>query len=542
MEQYKVLTMQNWIQTPQISTSMPNLAIYGSHNASLVLEHNKIILEVIEFERIFNVKNIAYCQYIVPELNCHFASLLSKYIEDQYGFKEFGTVLYQHCNDSNANNFERYFPAKNYEHMRHHEAHIAGTFYQSSFENAIGISFDGGGNDGFFNIYRCERENGLSVLNKKDIDLGFAYMIFGHYIKDIHDEPSIFIGALVYAGKVLGYQSYGTCRPDWYGPIKSFYLSKPNFKNYKKLIKKLGRKIGLVFDDSNKISGEDAYNLAATSQRVFEDIFFELAGEWIEKYDLPICMSGGCALNIVLNSAVKKRYGRQVFIGCAPNDSGIATGMMLHCMKPSVAYDVSTLGIKIVDEHILPREIVGRKATPVSISEIVDRLCENKIIGIVQGRSEHGPRALGNRSIICSSLSGDMKDILNKKVKNREYYRPFAPMVRLEDVSEYFELEESSEYMSFCVNVKEEFTNVLLSVTHIDGTARVQTIRREQNELMYDILSEFKDRTGIGVLVNTSFNVNGLPILSSYSDALKVFDTTELDCLYLDGYFFEKHT
>jgi carbamoyltransferase len=133
-----------------------------------------------------------------------------------------------------------------------------------------------------------------------------------------------------------------------------------------------------------------------------------------------------------------------------------------------------------------------------------------------------------------------MKDTLNLKVKHREWYRPFAPIVRLEDVSEYFEWEGESRWMNFCPKVKEEYKDKLPSITHIDGTARVQTVTREQNELMYDLLTKFKEKTGVGVLVNTSFNVDGKPILSTYRDAFKIFDETQLDRLYLDGYYFVK--
>ena len=133
-----------------------------------------------------------------------------------------------------------------------------------------------------------------------------------------------------------------------------------------------------------------------------------------------------------------------------------------------------------------------------------------------------------------------MKDTLNHKVKHREWFRPFAPIVRLEDVSEYFEWEGESRWMNFCPKVKKEWRDRLPAVTHVDGTGRVQTVTKEQNPLIYDILTLFKEKTGVGVLVNTSFNVDRKPILSSYKDAFKVFDETQLDRLYLDGYYFVK--
>ena len=538
-----------FIETPVLSKELPNLAIHGSHNATVVLEYQGRILEIIEFERLLDSKNIGYCQYMAAQSRKHLAHIVLDYIKDKYNFDHFDTVLHQHC-DSNDNTFtetvmlyhyNNLFPANKQVPMGHHAAHAAGSFYQSSFDKSIIFSFDGGGNDGWFNVYLGERENGIKLIQKNDsLDLGFAYMIFGEYLEDIRREPALSLGNLVYAGKILGYQSYGECQYSWYDAVKEFYLSKPSGNNYQALFDILGEKIGLRFDVNNRLTGSQAKNLAATSQKVFEDIFFEMADKYVKEYELPICLAGGCALNIVLNTKIKQRYGLPVFIGPNPNDCGIATGMMLQCLKPMEPYDTSYLGIPVMDKNMLPRYIEQRRGDKLYIDAIVNDLVAEKIIGVVQNNSEHGPRALGNRSIICSPINPNMKDILNKKVKDREWYRPFAPIVRLEDVSEYFEWEGPSEFMSFCPQVKQKYKSIIPSITHVDGTARVQTVTREKNPFIYDLLTRFKERTRVGVLINTSFNVNGRPILSSYSDAFEVYDKTELDCLYLDGWYFRK--
>ena len=193
-----------------------------------------------------------------------------------------------------------------------------------------------------------------------------------------------------------------------------------------------------------------------------------------------------------------------------------------------------------LDKFLLMEYVNERNGRKVEIEAIVQDLINQRILGLIQGKSEHGPRALGNRSIICSPIPLNMKDTLNHKVKHREWFRPFAPIVRLEDVSEYFEWEGESRWMNFCPKVKKEWRDRLPAVTHVDGTGRVQTVTKEQNPLIYDILTLFKEKTGVGVLVNTSFNVDRKPILSSYKDAFKVFDETQLDRLYLDGYYFVK--
>jgi predicted NodU family carbamoyl transferase len=172
---------------------------------------------------------------------------------------------------------------------------------------------------------------------------------------------------------------------------------------------------------------------------------------------------------------------------------------------------------------------------------LVNDLADGKIVGVARGRSEHGARALGNRSIICNPSIPEMKDILNAKVKHREWYRPFAPVVRLEDISKYFEWEGESRWMSFCPKVKDEWKYKLGAITHVDGTARVQTVTREENEWLYDLLTKFEEKTGVGVLLNTSFNVDGKPILSTCKDAFTILETTEMDCLIIEDYYFKKY-
>lgn len=539
----------NFIETPKLTDELPNIAIYGSHNSNIAIEHKGKILEVIELERFYSEKNAGLCQYNPMWARKHAIPFLLSYIEERYGFTMFGTVLYQNTDVYDSLNdddnlqpvgYHNFIPGISYIEMNHHEAHAAGSFYQSSFDKAICISFDGGGNDGFFRVFYCEREKGLSHIRDFDIDLGFPYMVFGEYIDEIRREPALENGNLVYAGKILGYQSYGKVDDALYPHMMKFYLSKPKGETYKKLLQSITDNTEYKLDEENRLKEMQSANLAATSQKAFEDIFFELVDGIIRQYDVPICLSGGCALNIVLNTKVKERYGRPVFVGPNPNDCGLAAGMLLHCLKPAKAVDVSYLGVPILDRHTLARQVESRRAKLVSVDFVVNELVNEKIIGVVQGNSEHGPRALGNRSIICSPLEIKMKDMINEKIKHREFYRPFAPIVRLEDVSEYFQWYGPSEFMNFCPRVKSRYVYSIPAVTHIDKTARVQTITKDKNPLMYEMLTLFKERTGIGVLLNTSFNVNGKPILSTYSEAFEVFDKTELDGLYLDGFYFKK--
>ena len=297
------------------------------------------------------------------------------------------------------------------------------------------------------------------------------------------------------------------------------------------------------FKSIKRIPDEKAFDMAASLQLACEELFFERVSPFLEKYpDLPIVLAGGGALNIILNSRIKKETGRQVFVGPDPSDCGLALGAMLGYLRPKKAYSNPYTGIPILDKDSLGVTIMNHVGVNSNLSKyifvedvrndisyVAKAISEGKIIGIVRNRSERGPRALGNRSIICSASLPHIKDTLNAKVKFREWFRPFAPIVRLEDVSKFFDWEGESRYMNFCINVKEEYRDKLPAITHVDGTARVQTITNDQNAYMHRILTELDKITGIGVMVNTSFNVNGRPLVNSVKEAFYMLENTELD-------------
>jgi carbamoyltransferase len=553
---------------------MATISYYGSHNAAIVVENEGKILCVLEVERFTNYKNCGIAQY-KPAV--HVLMTLEeclKFIQKEYGIYEYD-VCYFASTDVTVEDFERVhilfrteflIPAKEYIHVSHHLSHAYNVFYQSPHKEALVFSFDGGGDDGEFNVYHAKRGEEIKELarflnpikNNPHIyyNLGFAYMVFGHFFADIRLEQ-LGEGNLVYPGKIMGLCSYGNVRNEWLDDFIEFYKSDPDGGNadYQVKLNILGEKIGVVFDLSNRLEGQIAYDVAATSQRAFEECFLENVKPFMEEYpDLPICMAGGCALNIILNTRLVEEFNKDVFVGPNPNDCGIALGMMLKHLKPEEAYDATYAGIPILDKYnlanisfhyrnvrsLMPKTEKYHAYEQWDPSILVDDLERGKIVGVVRGNSEHGPRALGNRSIICNPAISDMKDILNEKVKHREWYRPFAPVVRLEDVSEYFEWDRESRWMSFCPKVKEEWREKLPAITHVDNTARVQTVTREQNEWLYDLLTNFKEKTGIGVLLNTSFNVNGKPILSTYKDAFHIYDTTDIDGLIIEHLYIRK--
>ena len=537
---------------------MANISFYGSHNASYVVEENGEILLILELERFLNYKNSGLAQYKCPKTDdiLFFAEYIPKWIMNKLNIAEFENCY--HLNSDviiyDRHSLERLIPAKNYIHGLHHEAHAAGCFYQSPHQEMLVFSFDGGGNDGKFNVYHCIRGesprlleavlNPINQINFEYYDLGFPYMVIGHFLDDIKYQD-LGTGNLVYPGKLMGLSSYGKIRNEWLSPFMKFYKSDPNGLNYQEKIKVLSEEISVIFDEENRIKGEISWDIAATSQRAFEDSFLEIALPYINQFpNLPIGITGGCGLNILLNTRLVEEFNKEVFVGPDPNDCGIALGLLLNYLKPIQPFDSTYLGTTLLDVDNLANYIqnIFHNGTSHYLNDetLINDLANGKIIGVTRGRAEHGPRALGNRSIICNPSIPEMKDILNDKVKHREWYRPFAPVVRLEDVNKYFEWNKDSRWMSFCPKVREEWKEKLAAITHIDGTARVQTVTKEQNEWLYNLLTKFEEKTGIGVLLNTSFNIDGKPILSTAKDAFTILITTDMDCLVIENYYFKK--
>jgi carbamoyltransferase len=534
--------------------NLPSIAFFPGHNASISIYRDNDILTIIELERITNIKNSSF-DYFMPLVNQEIVlNELANYIKTEYNIDKYDKFIIN--NNGRGNDIEKFklhFPANEYIiDLSHHVAHSFGSLYQSPFNEAIILSFDGGGEDGHFNIYLAKKQEELKLIKQVHIDLGSHYHLLGSVCKDIKNY-----NVLTAAGKVMGLQSYGEVIKEWKNPLKEFLISSIPFYNncnykIKTLSEKINTKLYSVYiqqigfqhlDDvtpDNLLTGKIAYNLLRTEQEVFEEIVFEQLDEIMSQYNLPLIISGGCAMNILFNTSAKNRYNRDVFVAPNSSDCGLSFGLLMKYMKPTKIMDITYKGIGILDKNILIEESQKRNCNKTNLNQIINDLSNNKILGIIQNNSEHGPRALGNRSIICSPISLDMKDILNFKVKHREWFRPFAPIVRLEDVSKYFEWEGESRWMNFCPKVRLEYIDKIPAVVHVDGTARVQTITREQNEFIYDLLTLFEEKTGIGVLLNTSFNIDGKPILSTYKDAFKVFDETQLDRLYLNGYYFSK--
>lgn len=513
---------------------MFNLGFYASHNAAVAISFNDQILEVVEVERLLNLKNASLVWWNKYPNTRELVLEIERYFRLKYNVQRYNTVI----TNSPTWELDKIFPADSYESLPHHQAHAYSALYQSPYNRAIIISFDGGSDEGCFNVYIGEKGQPLEKIYSNHKDYAVAYMMPAHYINDIRQE-GIYTGNLVYAGKLMGLAGFGQVDEKYIAPLTKYY----NETQQGQLEVAQQRFIDIfgqfgIKDDTTRLEDQEAWNLAATNQYVFEKLFEEETRELLAKYpDLPVILVGGCGLNIINNTKLART--RTVFVPPNPNDCGIASGLLCSKIRPS-SLDCTYIGPEIWDKGDLARILYEREGYSLELNKLCDELIAGKIYGVVRGRAEHGPRALGNRSIICDPTIPGMKDTLNARVKGREYYRPFAPVVRLEDVNKYFHWDQESKWMGFCPEVREEYKSVLMAITHVDGTARVQTVTRQQNAFLYDLLTLMQEKKGIGVVLNTSFNVAGRPILNTYKDALWVLDNKDMDALVLEDYVITK--
>ncbi len=459
----------------------------------------------------------------------------------------------------------------------HHHAHAASAFYPSPFQEAVILTMDGVGE-------WCTTTAALGAGNKIDI---VKEIHFPHSLGLLYSAFTYYIGFRVNSGeyKLMGLAPYGEPRfrkliRDHLIDLKpdgSFKLDMSYFNYCTGLTmtnEKFDRLFGLPVRSEDAPLTQDHMDIAASVQAVLEDAVLAmtrgLAAEYAHK---NLCLAGGVALNCVANGKIL-RDGKfeQIWIQPAAGDAGGAVGAALagyHAfangergMNGATAGDFMSgafLGPAYAEEETRQRltaegaefDVIDDEA--LLLDETARALAEGRAVGWFQGRMEFGPRALGNRSILADPRSPEMQKTLNLKVKYRESFRPFAPAVLAEDVQDWFELDRPSPYMLLVADVAagkrraidaddarrggldklKALRSVVPAVTHVDYSARVQTVHRETNPRFHGLLRAFKQKTGCPVLVNTSFNVRGEPIANTPEDAFRCLMGTEIEMLVI---------
>ncbi len=544
------------------------LALNGYHDASVTFVDKNNQLRIFEYERfckkrfgVFRQRDDNTSIGTDQETRDKFLNYIKIQLKDQPEI-----ILYSELDYDDIENLKKYFPNVQFFKMGHHMSHCSGAYHQSGFVNALAISLDGGGLDyqtgteltlRTYSIYKFIDGN-CETLTHTNIDSPDRFVFnpgiygaFGYYVSEIKKEVNqvgkTHKNSLSYAGKIMGLSAYGKVRNEWIEPIINFYKNHPvdHWTQYDSLEEKMSQEMGIKLFE-NCFSENDSYDLAATNQYVFELLCFSFIKPYIDEYNLDVVFSGGCALNVIFNQKLSEYLsskGLNLYIPPYPGDCGLSFGHFVSFqnikLDPSPYCGIDILDRDKIFDYYQKYDKTG-KVKISTIDSIVDLIKDGKIGGIIQGYSEVGPRALGNRSIICDPSIPDMKDILNSKVKFREWFRPFAPVCREEDKNLYFENAFPSEYMSFAPKVREKYRDLLPSITHEDGTARLQTVSKDQHNLFYDILTVLKKRDMIAVIMNTSFNIKGKPILTSIEDAFEVLETTELDFIVVENLLFIK--
>lgn len=529
-----------------------SLAIYGSHDSSICINPSPGIYRIYELERLTKKRNFSLMSVDDSEFT-NIMQSLHNHIRLEYGLVKYDICYFAQISSVRIKILKSIFGFDVFKLTTHHGAHAAGAIYQSDYEQALIISSDSGGHEvpdkrvSTFCIFLADKKQPAGKVVKKIADIPLdvcgAYTLLAIPIVEIKKKDTL-TDYLKYAGKIMGLAAYGKVRIEWLNDIRRFYYGQINLET----LKELGNKIGFNFSDINTIEKQNAYDIAATSQFVFEELTLNAIMPYIEKYRLPVILTGGAGLNVLLNERIRKmllpenmeKISIPVFVPVNPNDCGLSFGMLALQEPPATKVKITYNGFGILDSAELPKYVSEYNATKIGTKALAQMIHSGKIVGVMRGNSECGARALGNRSILCNPAIADMKEVLNSKVKFREFYRPFAPMVKAQDANKYFIFEGESEFMGYAPEVRGEYKTKMPSVVHADGTARLQTVTEEQNDFIYELLCFMEAINGIGVLLNTSFNVRGYPILTTIADALEVLNTTGLDAVYIEGYLFEK--
>ncbi|MBI2143942.1 carbamoyltransferase [Candidatus Woesearchaeota archaeon] len=436
----------------------------------------------------------------------------------------------------------------------HHMAHAASSFHISPFEEAAIFTADGVGE---WTTTTLGYGKGNEVRLLKELH-------FPHSLGLLYSAVTAYLGFKVNNDeyKVMGLAPYG--KPTYYGDFKkiidikedgSYRLDMDYFTFHygaRMLSRRFVQKFGPERQKEEPVE-ERHKDIAASLQKAVEEVIFAAVNHLHRITGTKnLCLSGGVALNSVANGKLTKMTPfRNIYAPPAPSDPGAAIGaatVVYHMLlgKPrAFAIDRPDLGPGYSHDEIKKflesRSIAHRELPEKELLKAVAKLLwQNNVVGWFQGRMEFGERALGNRSILANPCNPKMKDILNLKVKHREQFRPFAPVVTAEDAKKYFEADIEVPFMSFVYPVRKEKQKLLPAITHVDGTGRLQTIRREANPRYYGLIKEFEKLSKVPILVNTSFNIRGEPIVMTPEHAYRCFTGTGIDYLAMDNFLISR--
>ncbi len=445
----------------------------------------------------------------------------------------------------------------------HHLSHAASAFLCSPFEESAIVTFDGVGE---WVTTTIGIGNGTEIKILKEIK-------FPHSLGLLYSAYTAFLGFEVNEGeyKVMGMAPYG--KPIYVDKVKqtvninddsSFNLNMEYFDFHRSEKNSFSKKFIELFGQPRNPKDKDTIDqhyadIASSVQLVSEEAILKIV-EYARKITgmKNLCMAGGVALNSKANGRIiKSGLFEKIYIQPAAGDSGGAIGAALYVYnsllnKPrNYVMENAYLGKEYTKDEIkdfLDKNNINYEFIPNDndlINNVVEKIKQGKVIGWFQGRFEWGPRALGNRSILADPRKAEMKDIVNTKIKFREPFRPFAPSVIIDQTENFFDIQNAASqypprFMLYVVPVKQDKQKIIPAVTHVDGTARLQTVFKDQNLLYYKLIERFGEETGVHTVLNTSFNLKGEPIVNTPENAWNTFSKSGMDTLVLGNFLIEK--
>jgi len=450
--------------------------------------------------------------------------------------------------------------------VEHHRSHLASAFFASPFEESALLSIDGSG-DFSTTMTGIGRDKSIEVLESVDFphSVGIFYTAFTQLLGFPHYGDEY---------KVMGLAPYG--QPKYVDKLRDVLIFKDNglFELNLKYFRSATQGIISYGDDHIPVvaplythhltekfgppRGKDEplsdyhRDLATSVQRITEELIFHILEHLHKKTGMNnICIAGGVAQNSVANGKITRSTSfKKVYIPSAGHDAGISMGAALWVYNHKLgnhradpvwsAYTGSRFSNDEIEKFLQEKNIKYSRLDDATLYDrVADRLIDAGVVGWFNGRAEFGPRALGARSILADPRRSDAKDLLNAKIKRRESFRPFAPSILKEYVKEYFEINDEVPFMEKVFPIKSEKRATIPAVTHVDGTGRLQTVDRVVTPRYYELIETFRKKTGVPILLNTSFNENE-PIVNSPAEALDCFLRTQMDMLVLENIVIER--
>jgi carbamoyltransferase len=433
------------------------------------------------------------------------------------------------------------------EFIEHHQSHAASAFYPSPFDDAAILTIDGVGEWKSNQMFYGE-DDSLEPLKHVDFpdSLGLLYSTITAFLGFMINNDEY---------KVMGLASYGEAEymeefkeiievkeDGSYSLNQQFFLYRSSKQMWSEKMEDL---LGEPRKEREELKQRHK-DIAATLQRILEEVLLKQIDHLYSITETEnLCMAGGVALNSAANGRIRKDMPfDNIWIQPAAGDDGGSMGAALERSSKDYELNDVYLGPSYSQSEI--RETLEKhnadymeKEIDEIIESVAESLSKGEVIALYQGRMEWGPRALGNRSIIADPRRTGMTEKINTKVKFREEFRPFAPTVLEEHAEDYFEIKGDSPYMLFVFDVKEDQKSDIPAVTHVNNTSRIQTLDKKTNEFYYDIIESFRVKTGVPVVLNTSFNLKGMPIVNTPEEAYKCFKKSDIDKMVTPDFIIE---